>query len=157
MRLALQVLPVGSSTFRGSKAGFALIAAVVCSSCASLAQAKTRQLRAAEASLSRRRSGRDPQALSGCIVRHNATILRAEPDDADYAHRFNLLAADPENHRTSWRLRSSLSRRAPSRPRDAALHQLGTLNEWLARQEDLERHRWQGYVPEVRRLVAAAP
>jgi hypothetical protein len=157
MRPALRMLPEGSSTFPMIKAAFVLIATVVCSSCASLAQEKTRQLCAAQVSLSSRRSGGDPQALIGCIVRHNATVLRAEQDYSDYAHRFNLLVTDIEKHRHYRRLRSSLSRRAPSRQRDAALHQLGTLNQWLARQEDLELHRWHAYSPEVRRLVATVP
>ena len=59
------------------------VVSALTSSCASLAHEKTNQLCAAE------RHDR-----THCLVSHNATILQAEQDYADYAERFNALAAN---------------------------------------------------------------
>lgn len=114
------------------------------SSCASLAHEKTRQLCAAE----------QQQARTHCLVINNATVLRAEQDYADYAERFNTLAADPAV-RKEYRGLQATVRRLKGVEQRSALRQLGSLNQWLERQAGLELHPWHEYSPRIRRLVAS--
>ena len=135
----------------------AAIATVLCSSCASLAHEKTRQLCAPGSEWSAQNRLTNNRFMTACIIGNNATILRAQQDFSDYAHRFNQLAANPQLRAEYQALRSKIETSQPARARELALRKLGSLNQWLARQEGLDVHRWHAYSPAIRQAVASQP
>ena len=92
--------------------------------------------------------------ITRCIVRHNATILRAEQDFSDYSKRFNQLVSSPAHRQDYAALRSKIEKSYPAKAREQALKKLGSLNQWLARQEGLDLHRWHAYSPSIQRVIA---
>ncbi len=119
------------------------LATAFTSSCASLAHEKTKQLCAAQ-----------PDAKTHCLVSNNATVLRAEQDYADYAERFNALAANSAIRREYQALRAK-ARKLKAMEQQSALRRLGSLNQWIEQQAGLELHPWHEYSPRIRRLVAS--
>jgi len=90
-----------------------------------------------------------------CIINNNATVLRAQQDFLDYASRFNKLASDPELRAEYQTLRLKIRSIQHGRTRDLEFARLGSLNQWLARQEGLDLHRWNEYTPEIQQVVAS--
>lgn len=133
------------------------LATALCSSCASLAHEKTRQLCAPGSAWSAHNRLTNNRFMTACIIGNNATILRAQQDFADYAHRFNQLASDSQLRVEYQALRSKIEKGQPARARELALSKLGSLNQWLIRQGGLDIHRWHAYSPAIRQVVASHP
>ena len=85
---------------------------------------------------------------------NNATVLLAEQDYADYAERFNALAADPAVRREYQALRAKAGK-LKGMEKQSAFRQLGSLNQWIEQQAGLELHPWHEYSPRIRRLLAS--
>jgi hypothetical protein len=139
------------------KLAAAALATALCSSCASLAHEKTRQLCAPGSEWSAENRLTNNRFMTACIIGNNATILRAQQDFSDYAHRFNKLASNPQLRAEYQALRSKIEKSQPARARELALNKLGSLNQWLIHQEGLDLHRWHAYSPAIQRVVASQP
>lgn len=144
---------------QSERSGIAALTAVaitsaLCASCASLAQENTRKLCAPGMDLAAAHSAMNNRFINQCILRHNATILRAEQDFSDYSKRFNQLVSSPAHRQDYAALRSKIEKSYPAKAREQALKKLGSLNQWLAKQEGLDLHRWHEYSPSIQRVIA---
>ncbi len=119
--------------------------------CSNLADEATRRYCAAKA------LPQQHNAYSRCILESNGTILIAKRHHHEYVERFNQAAAEPILRAEYQRLRKQASSTGTAEQRQAALQQLGTLNQWLERHEGLDLHPWKDNPADIQRVVAKRP
>lgn len=125
------------------------VIALLCGSCSTLADQATLHLCAKETVRQHHKQ------FSQCILERNATVLIAKRDYHDYTERFNLAAAEPSLRTEYQKLRKQAESLNTIEQRKAALKQLGSLNQWLEKQEGLEAHPWKSNPANIRQLVAS--
>lgn len=133
------------------------LAAAISTSCAVLADDATMELCAPGADWSQANRLSASRFVSQCILRNNATILRAKQDFFDYSQRLDQLSSNEELKRHYAAIRARLLARPGAEARQRELAKLGSLNSWLARQDGLDQHSWHGYSPAIRRVVSEQP
>lgn len=151
------MLPSGAWLAGIAKLTALAASAAFCAACASLAHEKTRELCAPGANWADPNGLAHSRFVSRCLVHHNATILRAQQDFADYSQRLDALVASPERRQEYAALRRKIVQSAPAPSRMLALTRLGSLQQWLERQEGLDLHRWHRYSPAIQQVVANKP